>query len=97
MTRHFAELIENNKEDVDVLCNWYKYERLIHKDAEKRDEMKNKLLRLHDEFVNRSGYDHDETWLLEELVKYYDKEYIPDDIEIPEFYYVNISKLLSKR
>ena len=97
MARHFAELIENNKEDVDALCNWYKHECVIHKDKEKTEEMRDMLSRLHAEFVNKSGYDHDETWLLEELVKYYDKENIPDDRKIPEFYYVNISKLLSKR
>ena len=41
MARHFAELIENNKEDVDALCNWYKYERRIHE--EKREEIAARL------------------------------------------------------
>lgn len=92
MARHFAELIENNKEDVDALCNWEKYERRINDG--KSNEMIDRLLRLHTEFVNKSGYDHDPTWLFEKLVEYYDKVDIPDDRKIPEFYYVNISNHL---
>ena len=91
MTRKFAEFMENNKDEINEICDWAENGSFeIH--VEKLNEMSKKIKRLRDEFEKMTGYDHDERWLFDQMTKYNKVERIPDDERIPELHYCNISK-----
>ena len=94
MTRKFAEFMENNKDEINEVCDWGMNGRCIHE--ERLKEMNDRVLELHDQFKKETGYDHDASWLYEQMLNYYNVESIPDDNNIPHFYYCNISKYLNE-
>ncbi len=95
MSRKFAEFMENNKNEINEICNWEMNERMF-ENEERTEEMNDRVKKLHEQFIKDSRYEHDARWLLSRMLEYYDKETIPDDRFLPCFYYSNLSKHFKK-